>query len=1002
MAARMFLRSFSSFIQPSFSTAIYRQKSVLQPRVALARCLTVCDVRRKETTNGNLSDEPDGDSPVKQIRKRRPVIESDSEDDVASSPAQNGDSPVPTRTSPRKQARSESASPAAKSASPASKSASPAASSAGKTPLRITARKAVGGGGSTAAKQKELLQKMKTSPTSANGSASSPERSSEENGKESDVKEEPAEKDASEDGESPKEEKSNSDAEANESGKEESSPDKEVGKKKSNGEAKSSTGSRAKVEGKGVKRKSDGTAGGKAKKGRKSDTVKQEPMHEENVEMKEEKKKELKEEKKDEGEPDGECDAKKSPKEEAPEPAKKPRPMTGIFGLQRTASSSGADQSKTDGNKYDPSKKKYHPVNDATWKDGQKVPYLALARTFELVEATSARLKMVDILCNFFRSVIALSPADILPSIYLCLNRLAPAYHGIELGIGEGAITKAVAQATGRTVDKVRAEAAEKGDLGLVAESSKSRQRMMFRPAPLTVAGVFKTLKDIAMMSGQASMTKKVEKMQGLMVACRHAETRFIVRSLGGKLRIGLAEQSALQALAQACVMTPPNQERPAQILDATREMSAEKTKAAVDEAALVLKTVYCECPTYDEIVPVLLEHGLDKLPDHCKIRAGVPLKPMLAHPTKGVSEVLSRFEGAQFTCEYKYDGERAQIHLREDGSIHVYSRNQEDNTTKYPDIIARFRACLRDGVSSCILDSEAVAWDTEKKQILPFQVLSTRKRKDAGASEIKVQVCVFGFDLLFLNGESLVTQTFEKRREKLRASFKEVEGEFSFAKSMDSTNVEDIQEFLDESVKGNCEGLMVKTLDRDATYEIAKRSRNWLKLKKDYLDGVGDTIDVVVLGGFLGKGKRTGVYGGFLLGCYDPENEEFQSICKIGTGFSEEDLQKHSAFFKEHIIDAPKSYYRHSIEPDHWFDAVQVWEIKCADLSISPVHKAAVGIVDPEKGISLRFPRFLRVREDKTAEQATSAQQIADMYNSQDQVKNQASNKGGEDEEFY
>ncbi|XP_043196470.1 DNA ligase 1-like isoform X2 [Amphibalanus amphitrite] len=983
-------RSITSFFAPKVKKAEPEEKNA--PRTP----------EKKETTNGNLSDEPDGDSPVKQIRKRRPVIESDSEDDVASSPAQNGDSPVPTRTSPRKQARSESASPAAKSASPASKSASPAASSAGKTPLRITARKAVGGGGSTAAKQKELLQKMKTSPTSANGSASSPERSSEENGKESDVKEEPAEKDASEDGESPKEEKSNSDAEANESGKEESSPDKEVGKKKSNGEAKSSTGSRAKVEGKGVKRKSDGTAGGKAKKGRKSDTVKQEPMHEENVEMKEEKKKELKEEKKDEGEPDGECDAKKSPKEEAPEPAKKPRPMTGIFGLQRTASSSGADQSKTDGNKYDPSKKKYHPVNDATWKDGQKVPYLALARTFELVEATSARLKMVDILCNFFRSVIALSPADILPSIYLCLNRLAPAYHGIELGIGEGAITKAVAQATGRTVDKVRAEAAEKGDLGLVAESSKSRQRMMFRPAPLTVAGVFKTLKDIAMMSGQASMTKKVEKMQGLMVACRHAETRFIVRSLGGKLRIGLAEQSALQALAQACVMTPPNQERPAQILDATREMSAEKTKAAVDEAALVLKTVYCECPTYDEIVPVLLEHGLDKLPDHCKIRAGVPLKPMLAHPTKGVSEVLSRFEGAQFTCEYKYDGERAQIHLREDGSIHVYSRNQEDNTTKYPDIIARFRACLRDGVSSCILDSEAVAWDTEKKQILPFQVLSTRKRKDAGASEIKVQVCVFGFDLLFLNGESLVTQTFEKRREKLRASFKEVEGEFSFAKSMDSTNVEDIQEFLDESVKGNCEGLMVKTLDRDATYEIAKRSRNWLKLKKDYLDGVGDTIDVVVLGGFLGKGKRTGVYGGFLLGCYDPENEEFQSICKIGTGFSEEDLQKHSAFFKEHIIDAPKSYYRHSIEPDHWFDAVQVWEIKCADLSISPVHKAAVGIVDPEKGISLRFPRFLRVREDKTAEQATSAQQIADMYNSQDQVKNQASNKGGEDEEFY
>ncbi|MCL4131771.1 UNVERIFIED_CONTAM: hypothetical protein GTU68_041944, partial [Idotea baltica] len=292
--------------------------------------------------------------------------------------------------------------------------------------------------------------------------------------------------------------------------------------------------------------------------------------------------------------------------------------------------------------------------------------------------------------------------SDFLFCIYLCLNKVAPSFEGIELGVGEIYLCRAVAQATGRSVSMIKSEIAERGDLGLVAEHSKSNQPMMFQPARLTVKKVFSNLKEIALMSGQASQMKKIDKIKSMLVACKGSEVRFLMRFLGGKLRIGLAEQSVLQAIGHSCFLTPPNQSFPPEILNAGKGLSADSLKAKSDEHAAIIKTVYCECPSFDAIIPVLLEKGVQELPEHCKLQPGVPLKPMLAHPTKGVSEVLKRFEKSRFTCEYKYDGERAQIHLKEDGSVSIFSRNQEDNTSKYPDIINRLKGSLRDDVTSC------------------------------------------------------------------------------------------------------------------------------------------------------------------------------------------------------------------------------------------------------------------------------------------------------------
>eukprot|EP00158_Paraphelidium_tribonemae_P006812 Partr_v1_DN27983_c0_g1_i1_m11704 putative DNA ligase len=615
---------------------------------------------------------------------------------------------------------------------------------------------------------------------------------------------------------------------------------------------------------------------------------------------------------------------------------------------------------------------------------GNKVTsFASLCEVFEKIEATTKRLQILELLTQFFVDIIKHAPGDLLPLIYLSINKLGPSWDGVELGIGETLLVKAIASATGRSVQRIKSDLGIHGDLGKVAEASRSNQPTMFKPKPLTCSVVFSTLKDISRISGNSSMNKKIDKIKFLLVSCRGSEAKFLIRALEGKLRIGLAEQSVLAALAQAAAVTHTSDVPPPVAID-------------------ILKQVYSELPYYERIIPALLEHGVESLPKHCQLTPGIPLKPMLAHPTKAISDVLNRFENIEFTCEYKYDGERAQIHRLENGTTVIFSRNQENMSEKYPDIVEHVKSAPKAHVKSFVLDAEAVAWDREEGKILPFQVLSTRKRKDVATADIKVQVCVFAFDMLYLNGESLIKKTLKERRQLMKDSFNENQGEFVFAKHMDGQSVEEIQTFLDESVHGNCEGLMVKTLEKDSSYEPSKRSRNWLKVKKDYLEGAGDSLDLVVIGGYVGKGKRTGGYGGFLLACYDEEREEYQAICKIGTGFSDQDLADHSKFFKDCESTVPKSYYScgEGVKPDVWFEPKQVWEVKSADLSISPIYTAAVGQVDPSKGISLRFPRFIRIRDDKGAEQATTASQVADMYRNQ-KINHGFAAAGAEDDDY-
>jgi DNA ligase-1 len=664
----------------------------------------------------------------------------------------------------------------------------------------------------------------------------------------------------------------------------------------------------------------------------------------------------------------------------------------------------------------------FHPVESAMWKAGDHVPYKALVAAFHDIEATTKRLEITGVLCNLFRSIIALTPEDLAASVYLACNKMAPEFKGVEIGLGDSLLIKALQSSMGSNAAHIKKKYEELGDLGVVANLLAKSKRSLFgfKPRELTVRRVLGSYREIAGISGTGSEQIKRGKISKMLSDAVKEESKYLVRGLQGKLRIGLAEQTVLTALAQAIFITPS-----ANMLDARVGKSKDKLAEDMGLAVDAVKQAFSECPSYDELTSALLGFGIAELPQHCHLVPGIPVKPMLAKPTKGVGEVLKRLEGIRFTCEWKYDGERGQVHLLPDGSYKIFSRNSEDNTTKYPDLIEMMPSTIRrEGdddkgtpaaagssaapsaaaaaapgapmVTSCIIDSEVIAFDRETGRLLPFQILSTRARKGATMDSVKVQVIMTAFDLLFLNGKSLLKTPLSERRRLLKTHFKEVAGKFDFAKHKEGGSLEEIEVYLDEAIKGNTEGLMVKTLDENATYEPSKRSLNWLKLKKDYLEGLGDTLDLVPIGAYHGRGKRTGTYGAYLLACYNRDEEEFQTTCKIGTGFSDVQLKEFTEYFnapgEERTTDVkPGEYQVHDSfasgpkAPDIWLKPSVVWEVKAADLSISPVHTSAFGVDDHEKGIALRFPRLERVRDDKKPSEATSAEQVEQMFHDQD-----------------
>ncbi|KAM7529810.1 hypothetical protein LguiB_033220 [Lonicera macranthoides] len=632
----------------------------------------------------------------------------------------------------------------------------------------------------------------------------------------------------------------------------------------------------------------------------------------------------------------------------------------------------------------------YSPIEHACWKHGQPAPYIHLAQSFSLLEDEKGKIKATLMLCNMFRSLLALSPGDVLPAVYLCTNKIAPDHENMELNIGGSIVVAALEEACGTSRSRIRDLYNSLGDLGDVAQLCRQTQSLLVPPPPLTIQGIFSVLRKISVQTGSGSTIRKKSLIVNLMRSCREKEMKFLVRTLVRNLRIGAMMRTVLPALAQAVVMN-----------SSLHEGKSENMKDQLQGLSAAVVEAYNILPNLDLLIPSVMEKGLQFSSMTLSMVPGIPIKPMLAKITNGIPQVLKLFQNKAFTCEYKYDGQRAQIHKLADGSVHVFSRNGDETTSRFPDLVKIIEELCSPAAVTFILDAEVVAVDRKNGcKLMSFQELSSRERgsKDSliSVDSIKVDICIYAFDIMFANGEQLLGFPLRQRRKYLKDLFGDEKlGYFEYAKetaveadSACETSEETLTKmnsFLEDALHSSCEGIMVKSLDVEAGYTPSKRSDTWLKVKRDYVEGLNDSLDLVPIGAWHGNGRKAGWYSPFLMACYDPDNEEFQSVCRVMSGFSDVFYKEMKEFYTgDKILRKKPPYYQTAEVPDMWFSPELVWEIRGADFTVSPVHHAAMGLVHPSRGISVRFPRFVHSLLDRKPEECSTATDIAEMFRSQ------------------
>jgi DNA ligase-1 len=353
----------------------------------------------------------------------------------------------------------------------------------------------------------------------------------------------------------------------------------------------------------------------------------------------------------------------------------------------------------------------------------------------------------------------------------------------------------------------------------------------------------------------------------------------------------------------------------------------------------------------------------------------------MLAQRLTSAAEIVQKL-GGKAASEYKYDGERIQVH-KNGSDVRLFSRRLEDITSQYPDVCELVRKNVK--TERAIIEGECVALEPDTGEFKPFQELMHRRRKHGVEEALaKYPVGLYAFDALYVDGRDLTTAPYLDRRKTLEKIIDQSD-RVKVAETLVTDNVNKIEDFFEKAIEAGCEGLILKSVSDDSGYQAGARGWNWIKLKRSYQSKMVEPIDVVIVGALRGRGKRAGSYGAILVAVYDEDSDAFKTVCKVGTGFTDEVLAQMPKTLQQYQIPHRHGRVDAVLEADVWFSPAKVIEIIGDEITLSPIHTCAKDYIRKGSGFAVRFPRFTgKWREDKSPEDATSTQEIIDMYKKQ------------------